>query len=174
MRDPADGETRFARVKVPNTLDRWVPAGPVGGAEARFVALDDLIAVHLDALFPGMELLEHHAFRVTRNADLTLNDEEAEDLLTAVEMELRRRRFQRAVRLEIADSMSDEVLDLLLRELELTPDEVYRISGPVDLGGLSTIADLARPEAAMASMAGDNGAAPRGRATKGWPTSSGC
>ena len=146
MRDPVDNEIRFARVKVPNTLDRWVPTRPPDRAEARFVALEDLIAAHLDALFPGMELLEHYAFRVTRNADLTLNDEEAEDLLTAVELELRRRRFQGAVRLEVADGMSDEVLELLLRELDLTPDEVYRISGPVDLSGLSIIADLPRPE----------------------------
>ena len=146
MRDPSDGETRFARVKVPSTLDRWVPTGSLDAREVRFVALDDVIAAHLTTLFTGMELLEHHAFRVTRNADLTLNDEEAEDLLTAVEMELRRRRFQGAVRLEVADSISPEVLNLLLRELCLTPEEVYRISGPVDLSGLSIIADLPRPE----------------------------
>ena len=143
MRDPADSERRFARVKVPNTLDRWVPTSE--GAN-RFVALEDVIATHLDMLFPGMELLEHHVFRVTRNADLTLNDEDAEDLLIAVEMELRRRRFQWAVRLEVADSMSEEVLELLRRELDLTADAVDRIRGPVDLSGLSEIADLPRPE----------------------------
>ena len=143
MRDPADSERRFARVKVPNTLDRWVPASEEAN---RFVALEDVIATHLDMLFPGMELLEHHVFRVTRNADLTLNDEDAEDLLTAVEMELRRRRFQWAVRLEVADSMSEEVLKLLRRELDLTADAVDRIWGPVDLSGLSEIADLPRPE----------------------------
>ena len=146
VRDPSDGDIRFARVKVPSTLDRWVPTGSLDTREVRFVALDDVIAAHLGTLFTGMELLEHHAFRVTRNADLTLNDEEAEDLLTAVEMELRRRRFQGAVRLEVADSISPEVLNLLLRELDLTPEEVYRISGPVDLSGLSIIADLPRPE----------------------------
>ena len=143
MRDPADSERRFARVKVPNTLDRWVPTSE--GA-SRFVALEDVIATHLDMLFPGMELLEHHVFRVTRNADLTLNDEDAEDLLIAVEMELRRRRFQWAVRLEVADSMSEEVLELLRRELDLTAYAVDRIRGPVDLSGLSEIADLPRPE----------------------------
>ena len=143
MRDPADSERRFARVKVPNTLDRWVPTSDETN---RFVALEDVIATHLDMLFPGMELLEHHAFRVTRNADLTLNDEDAEDLLTAVEMELRRRRFQWAVRLEVADSMSEEVLELLRRELDLTADAVDRIRGPVDLSGLNEIADLPRPE----------------------------
>ena len=154
MRDPSDGETRFARVKVPSTLDRWVPTGSLDTREVRFVALDDVIAAHLGTLFTGMELLEHHAFRVTRNADLTLNDEEAEDLLTAVEMELRRRRFQGAVRLEVADSISPEVLNLLLRELDLTPEEVYRISGPVDLSGLSIIADVPRPELRWAPWRG--------------------
>jgi polyphosphate kinase len=144
MRDPVDSELRFARVKVPNTLDRWVPASE--GNTNRFVALEDVIAAHLDMLFPGMELLEHHTFRVTRNADLTLNDEDAEDLLIAVEMELRRRRFQWAVRLEVADSMSEEVLELLLREFDLSAGAVDRIRGPVDLSGMSEIADLARPE----------------------------
>ena len=143
MADPVDSQRRFARVKVPDTLDRWVPTG--GGA-GRFVALEDVIAAHLGTLFCGMEILEHHAFRVTRNADLTLNDEDADDLLQAVEMELRRRRFQWAVRLEAADSMTDEVLDLLLRELRLTPDTVVRVKGPVDLSGLNEIADLRRAD----------------------------
>ena len=146
MRDPDDDERRFARVKVPNTLGRWVPAGPLDGGAVRFAALEDVIAAHLDTLFPGMDLREHHAFRVTRNADLTLNDEVADDLLIAVEMELRRRRFQGAVRLEVADSISPEALDLLLRELDLTADAVYRTCGPVDLGGLTVVADLPRPE----------------------------
>ena len=143
MRDPADSEQRFARIKVPATLDRWVETGE---GSNRFVALEDVIASHLDMLFPGMELLEHFSFRVTRNADLTLNDEDADDLLIAVQMELRRRRFQWAVRLEVADSISPEVLELLLRELNLTPDAVVRVRGPVDLGGLNEIADLPRPE----------------------------
>ncbi len=146
MRDPRNGEFRFARVKVPNTLERWVAIGALDAPVVRLLALEDLIAAHLDRLFPGMEVLEHHAFRVTRNADLTLNDEGAEDLLTAVEMELRRRRFQGVVRLEVTDTISTEVLKLLLRELDLHPDEVFRSSGPVDLGGLSEIADLPRSE----------------------------
>ena len=143
MRDPVDSERRFARIKVPATLDRWVPTGE---GSSRFVALEDVIAAHLDMLFPGMELLEHYTFRVTRNADLTLNDEDADDLLIAVQMELRRRRFQWAVRLEVSDSISQEVLDLLVRELNLNPDAVIRVRGPVDLGGLNEIADLPRPE----------------------------
>ncbi|MYH00437.1 MAG: polyphosphate kinase 1 [Acidimicrobiaceae bacterium] len=143
MRDPVNSERRFARIKVPDTLDRWVPTGE---GTNRFVALEDVIAAHLDTLFPGMELLEHHMFRVTRNADLTLNDEDAEDLLIAVQMELRRRRFQWAIRLEVADSMSEEVLNLLLRELDLPADAVDRVRGPIDLSGLNEIADLPRPE----------------------------
>ena len=143
MRDPVASEQRFARVKVPDTLDRWVETGE---GSCRFVALEDVIAAHLDKLFPGMEVLEHHSFRVTRNADLTLNDEDADDLLIAVQMELRRRRFQWAVRLEVADTMSDEVLDLLLRELNLRAEALVRVRGPIDLSGLNKIADLPRPE----------------------------
>ncbi|MCY4068519.1 MAG: polyphosphate kinase 1 [Acidimicrobiaceae bacterium] len=143
LREPGGAELRFARVKVPDTLGRWVPTG---ARSNRFVALEDLIAAHLGMLFPGMELLEHHAFRVTRNADLTLNDEDADDLLIAVEMELRRRRFQWAVRLEVAESISQEMLDLLIRELNLMPDAVMRVRGPIDLTGLNEIAGLSRPE----------------------------
>ncbi len=143
LREPGDPEPRFARVKVPDALRRWVPTGVRSN---RFVALEDVIASHLDMLFPGMELLEHHAFRVTRNADLTLNDEEADDLLIAVEMELRRRRFQWAVRLEVAESISQGLLDLLIRELNLPPDAVMLVQGPVDLSGLNEIAGLAMPE----------------------------
>ena len=142
MRDPDDGSDRFARVKVPNTLNRWVRIG----AADRFVTLEDVIAAHLDRLFPGMELREHHVFRVTRNADFTLEDEEAEDLLAAVEMELRRRRFQRVVRLEVADTMSEAIVDRLRRELDLDSEAVFRIPGPVDLGGLAPIADLDRAD----------------------------
>ena len=123
-------------------------------------------------LFTGMEVLEHHAFRVTRNADLTLNDEDAEDLLTAVEMELRRRRFQWAVRLEVADSMSEEVLGLLRRELNLSADAVDRIRGPVDLSGLTEIADLRRPELRWPHWRGIT--EPGLASDDGPPTSSGC
>ena len=109
VRDPVTDERRFARVKVPPVLPRFVvmPDGE------RFVPLEQVIAAHLDQLFPGMVVEEHFAFRVTRNADLTLEEEEADDLLAAVEMELRRRRFGRAVRLEIDADATDEVRDLL-------------------------------------------------------------
>ncbi len=93
-----------------------------------------------------MVIEEAAAFRVTRNADLTLEEEEADDLLEAVEMELRRRRFNRAVRLEVAESISDEMLDLLVRELEVHPADVYRLRGPIDLGFLWQVHGLDRPD----------------------------
>jgi len=101
VRDPGSGARRFARLKVPPLLPRFVvmPDGE------RFVALEQVIAAHLGSLFPGMEIESHHAFRVTRNADVTLDEEEADDLLAAMELELRRRRFGRAVRLEVDSTM---------------------------------------------------------------------
>ena len=142
VRDPAGGERRFARVKVPPLLPGLL-AMPDG---VRFVALEAVIAAHLAALFPGMEIESHHPFRVTRNADLTLEEEEADDLLQAVEMELRRRRFGRAVRLEVDPSVTDEVRTLLTRELDLQPEDVYTSPGPLDLSGLWQIYGLDRPE----------------------------
>lgn len=140
--DPTTGERRFARVKVPPLLPRFVvmPDGE------RFVLLEQVIAAHLDALFPGMEVEDHHPFRVTRNADLTVEEEEADDLLVAVEMELRRRRFGRAVRLEVSPGITEEVRDLLMRELELGPADVYVVDGPLDLSGLWSLVDLDRPD----------------------------
>ena len=142
VRDPVTGERRFARVKVPPLLPRFVvlPDGE------RFVPLEQVIAAHIDELFPGMEIESHHPFRVTRNADLTLEEEEADDLLEAVEMELRRRRFGRAVRLEVNPGISDEVRELLIAELDLGPDDVYEIEGPLDLTGLWAVHELDRPE----------------------------
>ncbi len=140
--DPVNGDRRFARVKVPDLLPRFVvmPDGE------RFVPLEQVIATHLGVLFPGMEPGTHYAFRVTRNADLTLEEEEADDLLEAVELELRRRRFGRAVRLEVQDDVSDEILELLTRELDLGEDDVYRCRGPLDLGGLWSVHALDRPD----------------------------
>ena len=143
VRDPGNGARRFARVKVPPLLPRFVvmPDGE------RFVAVEQLIAAHLDTLFPGMELDQHDTFRVTRNADVTLEDEEeADDLLAAVELELRRRRFGRAVRLEVSTTMAEETRELLMRELELSPDDVYVVDGPIELSGLMAVYDLDRPE----------------------------
>ena len=142
VRDPDERLRRFARVKVPSLLPRFVvlPDGE------RYVPLEQVIAAHLDQLFPGMEIEQNHAFRVTRNADLTLEEEEADDLLAAVEIELRRRRFGRAVRLEIDAAMSDEVRELLQRELVLAEDDVYESVAPLDLGGLWAVHGLDRPD----------------------------
>lgn len=140
--DPHSGERRFARVKVPSLLPRFVvmPDGE------RFVPLEQVIAAHLDQLFPGMEVLDSVAFRVTRNADLTVEDEEADDLLAAIEMELRRRRFGKAVRLEVEDDISAEALELIRDELELTDGDVFAHAAPVDLGGLFAVHEVDRPE----------------------------
>ncbi|HEX6492315.1 MAG TPA: polyphosphate kinase 1 [Candidatus Dormibacteraeota bacterium] len=141
--DPDAAATRIARVKVPQLLPRFavMPDGE------RFVPLEQLIAAHLEQLFPGMRILGHHPFRVTRNADFALEEEEAEDLLTAVEAILRmRRRSPRVVRLEIDTSMDDEVLSLLMRELEIGEEAVYRVDGPLDLAGLWALHRLDRPE----------------------------
>jgi polyphosphate kinase len=135
VEDPSTREQRFARVKVPSLLPRLVPLN--GGS--RFVALEQLIAANLPRLFPHMEIGRHHAFRVTRNADLDLGESEADDLLAAVETELRRRRFGRAVRLEVDRDMPVAVRELLLAELELGPDDVYESSAPL---GLSQLWDL--------------------------------
>jgi polyphosphate kinase len=142
VRDPSTGQRRFARLKVPPLLPGFIVT-PDG---ERFVPLVEVIAAHLDALFPGMEIETHHAFRVTRNADLTLEEDEADDLLEAVEMELRRRRFGRAVRLEIEATMSDEVRELLCRELDLGPADTYVVDGPLDVEGLWAVHALDRPE----------------------------
>jgi polyphosphate kinase len=139
VRDRDTGREHFARVKVPPLLPRFLPLG-----EGRFTALEGVIAAHLPELFAGMEVLETHTFRVTRNEDLEVEDAEAEDLLQALERELVRRRFGPPVRLEIEDSVSDYVLDLLVRELDMDPGDVYRLPAPLDLSGLWAIADLDR------------------------------
>ncbi|MEO6987293.1 MAG: RNA degradosome polyphosphate kinase [Aquihabitans sp.] len=142
LRDPTTDEKRFARVKVPPLLPRFVvmPDGE------RFVPLEQVIAAHLDRLFPGMVVEETFAFRVTRNADLTLEEEEADDLLAAVEMELRRRRFGSAVRLEVDARVTPGVRELLLRELDLPEQAVHDCVGPLDLGGLWALLQLDRPD----------------------------
>ncbi|MGH9028134.1 MAG: polyphosphate kinase 1, partial [Acidimicrobiales bacterium] len=140
--DPVTGEERVARVKVPPLLPRFVvmPDGE------RFVPLEQVIAAHLGRLFGEMLIGEHYAFRVTRNADLAVEEDEADDLLAAVEMELRRRRFGRAVRLEVASDMSVDMRDMLLRELDLSPDDLYETDAPLDLGGLWNVNALDRAD----------------------------
>ncbi len=142
VRNPRTGERRFARVKVPHLLPRFVPL-PDG---ERFVPLEQIIAAHLGELFPGMEVESHSAFRVTRDADLDLEEGEAGDLLAAIDLNLRRRRFGEAVRLEIARAMPADVRRLLVHELALEDDDVYEIDGPLDLGGLWALHALDRPD----------------------------
>ncbi len=139
--DPETGDRRFARLKVPNVFPRIVRVGP-----GRFMPVEQLIAARLDRLFVGMVIEEWAPFRVSRNADLTLEEEEADDLLEAVEMELRRRRFKRAVRLEVAHDVGTDLLGLLVRELELTPEDVTFHRSPIDLSCLWSLLELERPD----------------------------
>lgn len=141
VRNPRSGNQHFARVKVPPLLPRFVEVSP-----ARFVPLEDVIAAHLGDLFPGMEILGRHTFRVTRNEDLEVEEDDAENLLQALERELMRRRFGPPVRLEVEETIDPHVLDLLVRELGVGEKEVYPLPGPLDLTGLHAIADLDRPE----------------------------
>jgi len=141
VRNPKTGKEHFARVKVPPSFSRFVPLG-----NQRFVPLEDVIGEHLKRLFPGMEVLEVHAFRVTRNEDLEVEEDDAENLLAALEKELLRRRFGPPVRLEVEESISAAVLELLVSELGISTDEVFRLPGPLDLSGLLGIADLSREE----------------------------
>jgi polyphosphate kinase len=137
----------FARIKVPPLLPRFVliPAKQ-DTAEVRYVPLEDVIGEFLQLLFPGMEVVQYHNFRVTRNEDLDVDEEEGENLLLALEKELLRRRFGPPVRLEIADDMNPQVLELLIRELDISTQDVYTLPSPLDLTGLQDIASLARPE----------------------------
>ena len=141
VRNPVDGSTHFARVKVPPVLPRLVPVG-----ESRFVPMEDLIAAHLTDLFPGMEVVEHHLFRVTRNADLEIDDDDTDDLLEAMERELVRRRFGPAVRLEVQEDINDDVLSLLVRELEVDQRDVQRLPGLLDLTALFRLPSLDRAD----------------------------
>jgi polyphosphate kinase len=135
--DPRTGTTMFARVKVPPLLPRFPTVAP-----RRFVPLEDVIAAHLNELFAGLDVLEHHVFRVTRTRDLEIDEDVTEDLLKSMERELMRRRFEPAVRLEVEESMSSDVLERLVTELGIDTRAVYRLPGPLDLSGLTAIADL--------------------------------
>jgi polyphosphate kinase len=144
VRDP-DGEVqRFARVKVPNNVPRFVVVSH-SSIEAEYLPLEDLIAAHLPMLFPGMEVVEHHLFRVTRNADFEVEEDRDEDLLQALERELMRRRFGPAVRLEVTDDIDDEVVDLLVSEIDVDSEDVLRVPGLLDLSSLQQVYDIDRP-----------------------------
>jgi polyphosphate kinase len=135
VRDPDGGEKLFARVKVPNNVPRLV-AVEASARAYRFLPLEELIAAHLGALFSGMQIVEHHLFRVTRNADLEVEEDRDEDLLQALERELARRRFGPPVRLEVAATVSDLVLEKLVRELDMDSHDVLRVPGLLDLTAL--------------------------------------
>ena len=140
VRDSASGEQRFARVKIPTFLKRFHKM-----SEGRYVMIEDVIAAHIADLFVGMDIVHVSAFRVTRNADLTLDDEDADDLLVAVEMELRRRRFGRAVRLEVDHHINPDVLDMLLEELDLERTDVSFHTAPLALSCLWELHGLDEP-----------------------------
>ncbi|MGH2788544.1 MAG: RNA degradosome polyphosphate kinase [Actinomycetota bacterium] len=143
VRNPAGGRKHFARVKVPPLLPRFLSLSE----ESVFVPLEDAIAANLGELFPGMTILEHHAFRVTRNADFEVSDDEAEDLLRALEEELRRTsRFSPAVRLEVESTMSEWILDLLKNELEIGDTDIHSLEGPLDQTGLWNLYEIDRPD----------------------------
>jgi polyphosphate kinase len=144
VRDPDEDAERFARVKVPNNVPRFVVVShsPV---ETEYLPLEELIAAHLEMLFPGMHVVEHHVFRVTRNADFEVEEDRDEDLLQALERELMRRRFGPAVRLEVTDDIDDSVLDLLVDEIDVDRDDVVRVPGLLDLSSLHQIYDTDRP-----------------------------
>ena len=152
VRQPEDGAKHFARVKVPDNVNRFVELqkrdganGADGQSEVRYLPLEELIAAFLPVLFPGMEIVEHHTFRITRNADYEMEEDRDEDLLQALERELARRRFGSPVRLEIADDMTESMLELLLRELDVNPGDVIEVSGLLDLSSLWQIYGVERP-----------------------------
>ncbi len=147
VRNPKTGKEHFARVKVPQSFNRFVPLG-----NQRFVPLEDVIGEHLKKLFPGMQVVAVHTFRVTRNEDLEVEEDDAENLLAALEKELMRRRFGPPVRLEVEEDIDERVLDLLVSELGIEEREVMRLPGPLDLRGLHDIADLNREELKFGSF----------------------
>ncbi|WP_309131367.1 RNA degradosome polyphosphate kinase [Brevibacterium sp.] len=152
LRYPESGKELFARVKVPPRLPRFfnvakVADRPVGrDVPSRFVALEDIIAEHLDTLFEGMEIIHHSTFRVTRNEDLEVEEDDAENLLKALEKELLRRRFGPAVRLEITEDIHPRVREMLKDELGIDESEIYQLPTPLDLSGMSDIADVPRDD----------------------------
>ena len=147
IRNNSTGKEHFARVKVPPLLPRFVRIpGNTGVQDVRFVPLEDIIGEFLGQLFPGMEVLQHHTFRVTRNEDLEVDEDEGENLLVALEKELLRRRFGPPVRLEVANDINPQVLELLIRELDINEEDVYHLPSPLDLTGLFEISGIKRPE----------------------------
>ena len=136
-------ESRFVRIKVPSVVPRLVP---VGASRTRFVLLEEIIEANIQALFPGMNPGPCHRFRVTRDADIEIREEEAEDLLSLIQEELRRRRFGTPVRLEVSPDMPADMIEYLTTSLDLEPDDVYVFDGPLHIQDLMALYDVDRPD----------------------------
>lgn len=144
VKNPASHEEFFARVKVPEILPRFIATAKTGST--RFLPLEDLIAIHLQELFPGMVIEDHYTFRITRNQDIDLDEEESEDILTSIEQELARRRFGPPVRLEIENGVDEKLVEKLAEEIKINPENIFHITAPLDLTSLNKIADLDFPD----------------------------
>ena len=145
VRETGGGVERFARVKVPNNVPRFVDVKDAR-ADSAYLPMEELIAAHLDLLFPGLEVVEHHLFRVTRNTDIEVEEDRDEDLLQALERTLTKRRFGPAVRLEVTDTITSRVLELLIEEIDVPAEDVLMIPALLDLGSLWQLCDNDRPD----------------------------
>jgi len=143
VKNPTSHEEFFARVKVPEILPRFIATAKTGST--RFLPLEDLIAIHLQELFPGMVIQDHYTFRITRNQDIDLDEEESEDILTSIEQELARRRFGPPVRLEIENGVDEKLVEKLAEEIKINPENIIHIGAHLDLTSLNKIADLDFP-----------------------------
>ena len=151
VENPTSGKSHFARVKIPDNLDRLVPVDDMTEDEAEdvrygFITMENLIIAHLETLFPGMIVKEARSFRVTRNEDIEVEEDDAENLLNAIEKELLRRRFGPPIRLEISDETSPFLSQLLADQMGVTPDEVYRLPAPLDATVLFELGGIDRPD----------------------------
>lgn len=152
LRDPVTGEAHFARVKVPSTLPRLVPLNPLDPDDLlmpsvqKFVWIEQVIKANLDRLFPGIEIIRAHPFRVTRNTDMEIQEEEADDLLLTMEESLRKRHFGRVVRLEIDEETPEDIREILIKNLRVGSNDIYTFNGPLGLSSLWQLHNLNRPE----------------------------
>ena len=147
VRNPRTDKVEFARLKVPQMIPRYIRVDRRESADdLRFIPLEELIANQLDGLFPGMEVIDDHVFRVTRNEDMEIEEDETENLIQALEKELLRRRFGPPIRLEISDDMDEATLELLVREFDIDAQQVYTLPSPLDLSGLFALYKIQRPD----------------------------
>ncbi|MBK0420544.1 RNA degradosome polyphosphate kinase [Leucobacter sp. CSA2] len=147
VRNPRTDKVEFARLKVPQMIPRYVRVDRREDPDnVRFIPLEELIANQLDGLFPGMEVMDDHVFRVTRNEDMEIEEDETENLIQVLEKELLRRRFGPPIRLEISDDMDPATLDLLVREFDIDEEQVYTLPSPLDLSGLFALTGIQRPD----------------------------